>query len=393
VTVASAAPALLLAALSQTSSPVQPAGCLGGAVTEQAGHVTRVLAPAPDRDVLVECLRYEYSPEGDLVAAFDALGAPMRLAYDRHLMVKETRRGGLSFHFSYEDRGNDARCIATWGDDGIYRRTLIYDWQNHTTIVTDSRDASTIYQMNADDAVMSVTEAMGDPSGRLIARMDPPMRLSRFEWKSEVDLLAQPGRIGASPVKRMVAFTDPAGERTLLDYDKQGMLVGLRLPNGAQTRWQYDRLGRCTEAVDAKGNRERREFDLAGRVRRVDVPDGNVRRLDYDPDGNVLSGRDQHYDVQFTYRGMGRLASRTQEGTTVKFEYDKEDALVAIHNEAGAMYRFTLDKVGNVKEESGFDGVLRKFGRVRPSSNESSISWKTRGTRKRVVAWPHDDGR
>jgi YD repeat-containing protein len=88
-----------------------------------------------------------------------------------------------------------------------------------------------------------------------------------------------------------------------------------------------------------------------------------------------------------------RHPSRTQEGTTVKFEYDKEDALVAIHNEAGAVYRFTLDKVGNVKEETGFDGLLRKFGRVRPSSNESSISRKTRGTRKRVVAWPDDDGR
>jgi YD repeat-containing protein len=81
------------------------------------------------------------------------------------------------------------------------------------------------------------------------------------------------------------------------------------------------------------------------------------------PDGNVLSVRDLHYDVKFTYRGMGRLASRTQEGTTVTFDYDTEDALVALHNEAGAEYRFTLDKVGQVKEESGFDGLLRKFTR------------------------------
>jgi len=76
--------------------------------------------------------------------------------------------------------------------------------------------------------------------------------------------------------------------------------------------------------------------------------------------------RDHHCDVQFTCRGMGRLASRTQEGTTVKFECDKEDALVAIHNEAGAVYRFTLDKVGNVKEESSFDGVLRSPAGTRP---------------------------
>lgn len=435
--------------------------------SDRQGHVTRVLVPAPEHDGLVEYIRYEYSPEGDLLAAFDALGNPMRMQYDRHLLVKETRRGGLSFYFTYEGRGQEARCIATWGDDGIYKRTLIYDTHNHTTLVTDSRDATTIYQMNADNAVMSVTDALGavtkydyddcynkvaetdplgqttawqfdargnctkvtypdgaevalaydernsvvravdpikgewrweyDKAGRMLGRMDPLGRLSRFEWQSEADLLAQPGRI-ASTVKRMVAFIDPAGERTSLEYDKQGMLVSLRLPNGAQTRWSYDRLGRCVEAVDAKGNRERRTFDLAGHIRRVDVPDGNVRHLGYDKDGNVLAAKDQHYDVTFTYRGMSRLATRTQDGTTVRFEYDSEDALVAIANEAGAVYRFTLDKVGNVRSEAGFDGILRTFtrdksGRVleieRPDERTSKYSYDAGG---RVVEVKYSDG-
>ena len=403
--------------------------------SDRAGHVTRVLVPTPVGDGYVEYIRYEYSPEGDLVAAFDALGTSMRMGYDRHLMVKETKRGGLSFYFTYEGRGEEARCIATWGDGGIYKRTLIYDTNNHTTIVTDSRDATTIYQMNADNAVVSVTDALGavtqyeyddcynkvaetdpldhttkshfdergnctkivypdgaevtlfydernavvraidaikgewrwdyDRDGRMVSRMDPLGRVSRFDWKSEAELMGQMGRVSASMslVKRMVAFTDPAGGQTALEYDKQGLLVGLRMPNGAQTRWTYDRLGRCVEAMDAKGNRERREFDPTGRVLRVHVPDGNLRKLAYDADGNVLAVKDQHYDVQFTYRGMGRLASRTQEGTTVAFEYDTEESLVAIHNEAGAVYRFALDKAGNVKEESGFDGLLRKYTR------------------------------
>ena len=77
-----------------------------------------------------------------------------------------------------------------------------------------------------------------------------------------------------------------------------------------------------------------------------------MRKLAYNADGNVLAVKDKHYDVKFAYQGMGRLASRTQEGTTVKFKYDTEESLVAIHNEAGAVYRFTLDKAGNVKEES-----------------------------------------
>jgi len=438
--------------------------------SDQAGHVARVLATAPDHEGFVEYIRYQYSPEGDLIAATNVLGHAMRMAYERHLMVKETKRSGLSFYFTYEGRGKDARCIATWGDDGIYKRTLIYDTNNHTTIVTDSRDATTIYQMNADNAVVSVTDALGavtayefddcynkiaetdplghttkwqfdergnclkvkrpdgaeislaynehnqpvraldavkgewlweyDREGRLLARMDPLKRVSRFEWQSEAELAAQTGRTSAilSLIKRIVAFTDPAGQRTALEYDRQGFLSCLRMPTGAESRWKYDRLGRCIELVDAKGNREQREFDLAGRVLRVGIPDGNVRKLTYDVEGNVLAVKDQHYDVKFAYQGMGRLASRTQEGTTVKFEYDREESLVAIHNEAGAVYRFTLDKVGNVKEESGFDGLLRKYsrdknGRVktveRPDDRSTDYSYDTSG---RVVAVKYSDG-
>jgi hypothetical protein len=46
----------------------------------------------------------------------------------------------------------------------------------------------------------------------------------------------------------------------------------------------------------------------------------------------ALSQAQPSDNVAFGYRGMNRLASRTQDGTTVKFEYDAEDALVAIHN-------------------------------------------------------------
>jgi RHS repeat-associated protein len=60
---------------------------------------------------------------------------------------------------------------------------------------------------------------------------------------------------------------------------------------------------------------------------------------------------------------MGRLVKRTQAGTTVHFSYDTEEQLVAIHNEAGAVYRFVLGPTGEVNEEYGFDGLCRKYQR------------------------------
>ncbi len=249
-------------------------------------------------------------------------------------------------------------------DAEVFVDSIKYDYSPEAKIVhPDGAEVSLFYD-ERNSVIRAVDPIKGewrwdyDRNGRLLARRDPLGRVSRFDWRSEAELMGQTGRVSASfsLAKHMVGFTDPAGGQTVLEYDRQGLLVGMRMPNGAQTRWRYDRLGRCVEVVDPKGNRERREFDLAGHILRVDVPDGNVRKLSYDAEGNVVAVKDQHYDVKFSYQGMGRLASRTQESTTVTFEYDREESLVAIHNEAGAVYRFTLDKAGNVKEESGFDG-------------------------------------
>ena len=173
---------------------------------ENAGTV-----PAPDGEAFVEYLRYDYSPEGDLVAATDVLGRAMRMGYERHLMVKETKRGGLSFHFAYEGRGNDARCIATWGDGGIYKRRLIYDTNNHTTIVTDSRGADTIYQMNADNAVVSVTDALG--------------AVTKYEFDDCYNKIAE---------------TDPLDHTTKWAFDERGNCTKVVHPDGAEISLFYD---------------------------------------------------------------------------------------------------------------------------------------------------------
>ena len=122
--------------------------------------------------------------------------------------------------------------------------------------------------------------------------------------------------INTGSIKRLVGLTDPAGQQTTLGYDTQGNVTSLRTPDGAEDKWTYDNLGRCTAAIDAKGNVQRREHDDLGRVVRVWEPDGNVRELTYDGEGNVVHARDDQHDVRFTYQGMGRVASRSEAGTT-----------------------------------------------------------------------------
>lgn len=469
---------------------------------DRAGRLQAVKLPHPVQAGWQVHTRFAYDDAGDLVAATDPLGNSWRFAYKQHVLVQETNRNGLSFYFAYDGHGEDAYCVRTWGDGGIYDHVLDYDKLGKVTCVTNSLGRTTMYRMNVVGCVVEVIDALGgstkyeydertlrklketdavggettwtydargnttkvtgpdgaavalefseqnqpvraidaqggewqwgyDGSGRLLGRVDAMERRTSFRWQTDAQRRgdprdggdaddsrpAQPRRgsrvtpvgrttgngwdvraISTRAIKRLVGLKDPAGQQTTLGYDTQGNVTELRTPDGAESKWTYDNLGRCTTAIDAKKNLQRREHDDLGRVVRVWEPDGNVRELSYDGEGNVVHVRDNQHDVRFTYQGMGRVASRTEAGTTVGFAYDAEERLIGITNEHGLVYRFELDAVGKVEVELGFDGIRRrcirdKAGRVtkvfRPANRTTEYAYDEAG---RVVGVRHNTG-
>jgi RHS repeat-associated protein len=382
---------------------------------DRHGQIERIEGPHPENpEQRVILARYQYDDRGNLVTVWNALEQAMRFEYRDHLLAREVNRNGLSFYFEYDGNDEHARCIRTWGDDGIYDHKLRY--QPGVTEVENSLGQKTVYHhrdglvwktvdalgnvtlsernkfsevVAETDALGQVTESVRDQRGNLVEEKSPDGSVVKIaydaqdrpvalqgpaggEWKwrydeqgrlvERADALGQRTRfVWAGP--RLEAVADPSGHSTVLGYDRAGNLVLLRTPDGAETGWEYDGLGRCVQARDPAGNIERRQVDALGRIARVYEPDGNVRELRYDGEDNVVAVKDQQYDVQFAYGGMGRLVKRTQAGTTVHFSYDTEEQLVAIHNEAGAVYRFVLGPTGEVNEEYGFDGLCRKYQR------------------------------
>lgn len=419
---------------------------------DRKGRIAAITAPNPNpRGERFSIVQYHYDDDGNLVRVIDALDQPAAYHYESHLLVKETDRNGLSFYFQYDAKNENGRCVRTWGDGGIYDHKITYDDERRVTTVVNSLGYKTHYEHDGALVIRTVNalglvtsneynewneleketdplgfattnrydgrgnlverttpdgarieleygpgdlatrgrDALGgewawryDAEGRLVERVNPLGEPTKFEWQKH----------------EIAAVTDPDGERTVLSYDEASNLVGILTPDGAQSVWTYDALGRVDSAVDPNGNQERRDLDLAGRLVRVHEPDGNTRDLAYDAEGNVVRAKDRHYDVAFRYRGMGRLAARTQAGTTVEFEYDTEEQLVAIRNEHGRIYRFVLDQIGNVIEEYGFDGLRREYqrdkaGRVskvlRPAGRRTTYTYDAAG---RVVAVSHGDG-
>jgi RHS repeat-associated protein len=421
-------------------------------VHDDAGRIVELNAPHPDRyQERVVMLRYRYDALGNLSEVSDALGQTASFMYRGHLLSKETDRNGLSFYFSYDAEDETAKCVRTWGDAGIYDHRLAYDAERGITTVTNSLGFKTQHEHHAGlvtrtiDAHGGITRSDYDDEDRLLEHVDAVGNVTRYTYDERSNLLTvtQPdgarlqmtydsrdqlieavdavrgrwqfsydefGRLlqRVDPLERSVswqytgqqiaALIDPAGHATAVHFDGHGNLTQLRLPDTTTQVFAYDALGRLLARTDAAGNQQLRRYDLLGRVTRVEEPDGNVRTLRYDGEGNTIHARDTQHDVRFSYQGMGRLATRSEAGTTVRFEYDTEEQLIGIVNEHGHVYRFELGPTGEVLVEGGFDGVRRNYerdiaGRVSAVKRASGlISRYAYDAASRVVGVEHSDG-
>lgn len=375
-------------------------------------------AKPDDATQLFSLIEYDYDALGNLVETRDALGNGLQYRYQNHLLAQETDATGLSFYFKYDGTNEDARCIHTWGDGGIYNHQLAYDLENRCTTVrnslgfetkhyynglglvtkkvnpdgsfwikayspdaeltfeTNELGQSTYYEYDGfgnitvltrpDDVSLKSTFEAGlltkyeDAVGgkwaykyngerQITERIDPLSRKTVFDYNGETGLLEK--------------ITDAIGQETTFEYDDFKNLTTVRMPDKTTSKWTYDTLGRCIEATDAKGNKQRIRYDLTDNILEIQEPDGNIRKLSYDTDGNLIHAKDQQHDVHFSYKGMGKLASRSEAGTRVEFHYDTEEQLIGIRNEKGFAYRFELDALGNVATEIGFDGITRQYRR------------------------------
>lgn len=358
--------------------------------------------------------RYEYDARFDLVQVTDSMGRAYRYEYVNHLMVRETDRAGLSFHFVYDGRSSGAKCVRTWGDGGIYDHLVHYDAKNRKTIVESSTGHVTVYERDPFDQVVKILDAHGgeiiyaydethglevkstdagggtversyDARARLVQVKGPDGATIRFGYDAR-DLLAEV--VDANGGRRvydydaawqlresrrpdgtasrfhwsagcLVAVDSAEGRRTVFEYDAQKMVRAVHGPKGLVVEAWYDNQGACVKERTAVGAIQRRRVDSEGRLVELESLAGTVGAYAYDGEGNLVEARDPTRHVRMRYGHFHRVIEREQGGALVRFDYDTEDRLVEVANEAGERWRFELDGLGNVTKEVAFDGSER----------------------------------
>ncbi|EPX61056.1 hypothetical protein D187_001708 [Cystobacter fuscus DSM 2262] len=380
-----------------------------------AGRLIRVALPHPREPGQVTHNRYVYSEAGQLVEARDALDQPFRYAYEGGLLVKETDRTGLSFHFEYDGQSPEAWCLRTWGDGNIFNHRLRYDKQARVTEVTDSLGHTTTYESDGRGVVVRQVDALGgetrkdyDRALRLVAETDELGHTTRYAYDARGNQTKVQGPDGATvevhynahnqpeeatdanggtwrwrydawgqrleetnplgETRRweyadglVVAEVDAAGARTEYGYDEYLNPTRVRLPTGGQVRLAYDRRGRRVFLRDARGGEEHVRYDLLDRPTRVEGPGQEHWEGHYDAEGNLQEVKGPLRQVRLGYEGFHWPALREEAGTRLSWRHDAEGRLVEVTNEAGEVYRFNRDALGRVMREEGFDGAAWQY--------------------------------
>ncbi len=391
-------------------------------ITDTAGREILIEYDAFNRVTKVEAqhkglhrnlIEYAYNEAGDLSAITDANGNTTSILYQNHLMVEKTDRNGQTFYWKYDGFSTGARCIHTYGIDGVLEGRIEY--KKGFNIVTNSLGENRIYYYDENKLCVQETDAQGnsvfhqytdfmepyrdideegnitgyvyDASSNMTAIQKPDGSVSNFLYDESGRLQMITDAAGRSTVyvyknnllKAVVgagqsvtsyeydnaglikSIRNSKGQETVLHYDSDHNLVQMTLPDEAKAGWEYDAWGRCVKTINPEMQSQRFKYDLLDRVTGIKKYDGNNIQLKYDAYEQVVHAEDARSRVNFEYTPLGNLKVREENGTQVRFNYNTEERLVSLLNEHGEVYRFGYDNRGKIIRETGFDGLTRQY--------------------------------
>ena len=385
--------------------------------TDSMGRIFKIEGPHPDKEgQLISLASYEYDEFGNCIIVKDSLGQSFTYEYDNSLLIKETDRNGLSFHFEYDKEDSTARCTRTWGDGGILNHKLEYNLDEKFTKVTTSLGHTYKYYWDDKGLVWKKINAKGDISyqrfnekSQLIQKIDELGQSTtytydafgnrieiefpdgskiqrKFEGSQVTSLIDQNEGVWTwnyDDKFRLISMVNCDGFQTSYGYknghlreieratqgsiqfefDENNCLKKLIYPNQAVYFRKFDRLGRVVEIVSPNGNIRSRKYDLLGRLIEFVGPMGNKTSYSYDPEGNIVCIQDDLRKIDFQIIQLNRIHKRVEGGREIEFSYDTEGNLIELKNEHGNKYRFRYDENMQIIEEVGFDGVTRKYKR------------------------------
>lgn len=368
----------------------------------------------------ISLMKFGYNSDSELISAADRTYVPFTYLYENHLLTRETNRNGLSFYFEYDGEDQNAQCIHTYGDGGIYERWITYLPKAKMTKVKEGTGAETVYHYNELDLVTKIFNAEGGiyqfeygDSGELLKETDEVGRVRTYsyddqlnrtsviqpdgskleiifdeycspvtfidevggEWKQERDAA---GNLTASitPLQArreyeynrfgdLVKYRNAVGDETDLIWTENGLISTVIKPLGGKTVYTRNERGLIEEVFNEFTKLKfRYNYDDAGRVKRISEINSrgetlSVEKFEYDDQGNLVLYIDALGNkTNYKYTGLDKIAEKTDAlGGSRRYKYDIEERVTELINERGESHFFEYDLIDRLISETKFDGA------------------------------------
>ncbi|AJH15243.1 RHS repeat-associated core domain-containing protein [Myroides profundi] len=416
--------------------------------TDDRGLITKLYSIYPNETIT--WIEYTYDDKQQLVYIKDVAGAEKHFKYENDLLVQLTNQTGQNYYWKYQKIEGAYKCVHTYGDGGVlnyrteykpgltittnglgYTTHYYYDKRNLIYKIIDEKGGITHQHYNANQELEVVVDPQGisekyeyDHYGNLIKISDANGDSAQYVFDRKQNLISinTPGKkeikleyddldrvikkqVGKDQIQKyyysdkyLTQIIDQSDNSWNLFYDSHHQLTQLTYPNQTFAQWQYDTRGNVSVERDVKGNLTHYKYDKANNVIKLEEASGNIHEFEYDSSYNIIQAKDDTHAISFDYGSLGVLLSRVQNGRRVNFTYNTELQLKDISNEKREYYRFELDPVGNVVEEQGFDGQIRKYERdlagrvtkvIYPDKTWSNYTYSDSGN---LLREEHSDG-
>ncbi len=348
-------------------------------------------------DPMNNTTEYSYDDKGNLTGVSAPEGVTASIAVnEKGLPTEITNAMSVKTEFDYNDYGNLVK--ATLPALGLTSEAE-YDDASRLVNTKDALQRIRAYEYNKNDYMTKETDPMGhetqygyDMNDNLITITNAKNGVTTLTYDNATDWL------------QSVEF---AGAKKQYDYNKDGTLNTFTKPDGTILTYSYDELGRIvsdgvnTYDYDEKlrlsqvsDNNHSVQFTYDGFNRIVGTTDNDhSNSYGYDKNGNCTSIN----GVQYGYDGLNRLITVTFNEKTITYNYRKDSQLSSVsypngmtteyeYDEVGRLtgkqtklsngtvvagYSYTLDKVGNITEQT----TQEPYNDIVLSSEEVSYSY------------------
>uniref|UniRef100_I5AXE2 Rhs family protein n=1 Tax=Eubacterium cellulosolvens (strain ATCC 43171 / JCM 9499 / 6) TaxID=633697 RepID=I5AXE2_EUBC6 len=304
--------------------------------------------------------KYEYDPEGRLVALITPNGLRNEMTYGedgRIASVTDPATGKVEY--TYDASG---RVISTENALG-HKYTYSYDQNDHLTSLTDAEGNTVSFSYDSNGRLVreekengGCTEYRYDNMGRMTAVTDPDGKETTFSYDCRGNLICRKEADGTENrceydfANRVVKRIYPDGTYELYGYDANGNQTSRTARDGALWKVEYDALNRATAVIDPMGVRTEADYDAFGHVTAIHYPDGRTEESEYDLLGRMVSYTNRAgYKVLYSYNAGGEPISISDDaGILVQFAYDDCGRLLREEYAGGNFSEYTYDAIGRI---------------------------------------------